>query len=607
MSDPKKEENPLKKPPDPGVKSAKVMKLKKIKQRIEIKKGKGRISAVLAIRTNAFSLFNNVKNKKLDDEERVLMFYQAKKTIRQWTEKDAKVDSKKVFQLAKSLLTEEEFEVAGWYADDAKVFKYIPLLGLLDGKMKVIEEGLIKGEKGVGDEDGVNDEFYDKYGKIYKDLLDKDGGEEMNIDNEELVDENIEAAKKQFSDWEGFGEVEWNAEMNKIDPKVSKEEKKDEEKIDYEKEYDERIEDEKIIDAYIKEIEAKKVDLVDNKLNQKFFDDLNKKREEMKSSLNEAIENLKSNNKSDLTNEQLLALRNEDIKNVNWVTMDQAVFIVNELKNTCNTRETSFLFVIIRLLMNKIDSLEKVVKNLTNSLNQKVEIDENHVMKEKGNLQMKKIFKGDYIPQVEWNKLSNIDKAMHNVRDFAQYPKPSIWKNFNEKEKLEFFEEKLKWNRDRAKFLRQLAEGKMVDKELMKWKWNANISLSRAITCNLYYGDKFSDGFKVKEFQELWKKSNSDLRKETNMERMKLKGVLRKLNEKKKIQDAFVYVENWFVKLDGLYWENNLEALKDKAWRKYENNKKYYESKKFGTFLEKKRMPEAEVPIDIGAEEKNFA
>ena len=25
--------------------------------------------------------------------------------------------------------------------------------------------------------------------------------------------------------------------------------------------------------------------------------------------------------------------------------------------------------------------------------------------------------------------------------------------------------------------------------------------------------------------------------------------------DKKKIQDAFVYVENWFVKLDGLYWE----------------------------------------------------
>ena len=257
----------------------------------------------------------------------------------------------------------------------------------------------------------------------------------------------------------------------------------------------------------------------------------------------------------------------------------------------------SFLVVVIKSLLEKIDRLEDVVKSLTKSLNKKVEIDEKHVVKEKGNIQMKKIFKDDYIPQKEWNKLSSVDKALHNVRDFAQYPKPSVWKNFKEEEKLEYFKQKLMWNKDRAKFLRYLAEGKDIPKDLMKWKWNMNISLSRAITSNLYYGDKFSDGFRVKEFSELWKKSDKKLRNEANAERGKLKVVLKNLNSKKKINDAFVYVDNWFVKIDGLQWDSNLEALKDRARKRFEYNRKYQNEKKFGNaFLGEKRKPEGDIP-----------
>lgn len=280
--------------------------------------------------------------------------------------------------------------------------------------------------------------------------------------------------------------------------------------------------------------------------------------------------------------------------------MEQVKMLSNAIINSAATEQMCFLTQLIKFLVGKIEMLEKTVSELTESLNKKVEIDEKHIMKEKGNLQMKKIFKGDYVPQEDWNKLSNVQKALHNIRDFAQYPKPSLWKNFKDDEKLRFFEEKIKWNRDRAIFLRTLAEGGKLPEEIAKYNWNQNISLSRAITSNLYYGDKFSDGFQVKEFQDLWKKSNKELRLSSCNERMKLKGVLRKLNEKKKIEDAFVYYQSWFIKIDGLYWDANMPVLKEKAWKKFDANKRYQWDKKFGG---KKRYPDYKMPIpEEGAE-----
>ena len=213
---------------------------------------------------------------------------------------------------------------------------------------------------------------------------------------------------------------------------------------------------------------------------------------------------------------------------------------------------------------------------------------------------MKKIFRGDYIPQKEWNNLSNVDKALHNVKDFAQFPKPSIWKTFSQEEKLKFFQGKLQWNLDRARFIRQLAEGKDLDKDLMKYKWNANISLSRAITCNLYYGDKFSDGHRVREFSDLWRKADKKLRISCNTERGKIKEILIRLNKDKPIQDAVLYHDGWFLKISGLYWDNDLEKLAKLASDKFSRSRAYWESRKAkeSSFLGGKRDRKDDVPYD---------
>lgn len=584
----------------------KIMKLKKIKANVEKKKKKGTRSAAIDLNSNAFLEFNGIAatgSKDQIDTKKVEAFYMAKKTIKEWMKKDADVDSKKVFALSKKLLDEEDLENAELAANYLKCFKYIALIGMLDARLNWIEESVLKGKRGEGDEENKNEKDYEKFKEKYKECLGKDGidfkddGMEMDDDKDELNDVAVEA-NKLINEWEAYGEDEWKEALKENGDKVEDDKKEDkgpeDKKAEDEKPEDYDEEDNKVIEAYIKEVE--KVDMKDSKLNEKFFDNLYESRLELKNSLKITEKNLENKDECKLSNEQLTGLNSAQIKELNNLNCSQSQIILNKLLSSSRSDEISFLVVVIKSLLGKIDKLENVVKSLTSSLNKKVEIDEKHVVKEKGNIQMKKIFKDDYIPQKEWNKLSSVDKALHNVRDFAQYPKPSVWKNFKEEEKLEYFKQKLLWNKDRAKFLRLLAEGKEIPNELLKWKWNMNISLSRAITSNLYYGDKFSDGFRVKEFAELWKKSDKKLRNEANDERGKLKVVLKNLNNKKKINDAFVYVENWFVKIDGLYWDNNMDVLKEKARKRFENNRKYYNEKKFGKFLGEKRKAEGDIP-----------
>lgn len=590
----------------------KIMKLKKIKANVESKKKKGTRSAAVDLNSNVFLEFNGIAasgSKDQLDTKKIEAFYMAKKTIKEWMKKDAEVDSKKVFALANKLLDKEDLENAEILANYMKCFKYVALIGMLDARLNWIEESVLKDKRGEGDEEEKNEKDYEVFKEKYKECLNKDGveyekdGMELEDDKED-VNENVVQVNNLMNEWEGYGEDEWSQALKENGDKVDKEEKKAEEKKeDDEKPEDYDEEDDKVISAYIKEVES--VEMKDSKLNEKFFDNLYESRQELKNSLKITEKNLENNEECKLSNEQIASLNSDKIKELLNLNVSQSNNILDRLLSRSSSDEISFLIVVVKSLLGKIDRLENVVKSLTSSLNKKVEIDEKHVVKEKGNIQMKKIFKDDYIPQKDWNKLSSVDKALHNIRDFAQYPKPSVWKNFKEDEKLEYFKQKLMWNRDRAKFLRLLAEGKEIPKELMKWKWNMNISLSRAMTSNLYYGDKFSDGFRVKEFSELWKKSDKKLRLDANQERMKLKVVLKNLNDKKKINDAFVYVDNWFVKIDGLYWDNNLETLKEKARKRFENNRKYYNDKKFGNLLGEKRKADSEIPVpdDSG---KNF-
>ena len=584
---------------DPGKPQVKRRKLKTIKKNLDKKKKKGVKSAAVEIASDKFLEFNGIKatgSKEQIKEKKVAAFFKAKKQIKQWMEKDAKIDSAKVLNLGKKLLEPEEMENARVMSEEFGTYLYIAVLGLLDARLNNMEEDLLKDKRGAGDEEGKNEEIYQEFKILYKEEMKKDGRDpdaEPGMEVEEKIEEldkDVVNIKEQINEWEGYGEDEWQ--------NVLKEEGEDKAEDKKEEEINEEEKDDEVIKAYIQSVEKGEIKLEDEKKNMLFFDNLNKDRIDIRNNLNKV--NGDFSVKNNLTKEQFAGLDNANLKKYADCSCDQMKYVADLLIAKSNGTENTFMWTIIRSLAEKCKKLEETVEILTKSLKKKVELDEQHVVKEKGNAQMKKIFRGDYIPQKEWNELSNVDKALHNVKDFAQFPKPTIWKTFSADEKLKFFEGKLQWNLDRARFIRLLAEGKNLDKDLLKYKWNANISLSRAITCNLYYGDKFSDGHRVREFSELWKKANKKLRISCNTERGKIKEILIRLNKSKPIQDAVLYHEGWFLKINGLYWDNDLEKLAKIANDKYARNKAYWDSKKAreSSFLGKKKEKEDDVPYD---------
>ena len=251
---------------DPGKPQIKRRKLKTIKKNLDMKKKKGVKSAAAEIASEKFLEFNGIKatgSKDQIKEKKVAAFFKAKKQIKSWMEKEAKIDSAKVLSLGKKLLEPEEMENARLMSEEFGTYLYVAVLGLLDARLNVIEEDLLKDKRGAGDEEGKNDEAYEEFKKLYKEEMKKDGldpdadvGMEVEEKIEEL-DENVVNIKQQMNEWEGFGKVEWQ-DIPKEDGEDKTEEKKEEEVNE-----DER--DEAVINAYIESVEKGDVKLEDEK------------------------------------------------------------------------------------------------------------------------------------------------------------------------------------------------------------------------------------------------------------------------------------------------------------------------------------------------------
>ena len=190
----------------------KIMKLKKIKANVEKKRNKGTRSAAIDLKSNTFLDFNGIAatgSKEQLDVKKVEAFYMAKKTIKEWMKKDAVVDSKKVFALANKLLDKEDLENAEAAANYFKCFKYTALIGMLDARLNWIEDSVLNGKRGEGDEERKNEKDYEKFKEIYKECLNKDGieykddGMEMEEDKEDL-NEGIVETNKILNEWEGY-------------------------------------------------------------------------------------------------------------------------------------------------------------------------------------------------------------------------------------------------------------------------------------------------------------------------------------------------------------------------------------------------------------------
>lgn len=374
---------------DPGKPQIKRRKLKTIKKNLDMKKKKGVKSAAAEIAPEKFLEFNGIKatgSKDQIKEKKVAAFFKAKKQIKSWMEKEAKIDSAKVLSLGKKLLEPEEMENARLMSEEFGTYLYVAVLGLLDARLNVIEEDLLKDKRGAGDEEGKNDEAYEEFKKLYKEEMKKDGldpdadvGMEVEEKIEEL-DENVVNIKQQMNEWEGFGEVEWE-DILKEDGEDKTEEKKEEEVNE-----DER--DEAVINAYIESVEKGDVKLEDEKKNMLFFDNLNKERIDIKNNLNKVNGDFSVKNK--LSNEQFAALDNESLKKYADCSCDQMKYLADLVIEKSGDTQNTFMWTIIRSLAEKCKKLEETVEILTNSLKRKVDLDEQHVVKEKGNAQMKK-------------------------------------------------------------------------------------------------------------------------------------------------------------------------------------------------------------------------
>ena len=255
-----------------------------------------------------------------------------------------------------------------------------------------------------------------------------------------------------------------------------------------------------------------------------------------------------------------------------------------DLSSTCNTFIREFgskmdnnapFIIMIKLLVDKVQVLEESVKNLNEALKQKSQVDDNiqaRALKGKENTQIKKIIKSSFIPQDDWNKLSSVQKSLHQIKDWEQFPKYTIWNGYNMDDKKLFFKERIKWNIRRLEFLCDIASGK--NKEAIKnpENWNMEVNAATCLINQLYYSDKYSRGTFCKEWKDLYLSVDPNVRKEYFKKRLVAKEIISKLTQEKKIK-AFVYRKNVRIPVnDEVYWELDLNKIADEALSREKKN-----------------------------------
>ena len=236
-------------------------------------------------------------------------------------------------------------------------------------------------------------------------------------------------------------------------------------------------------------------------------------------------------------------------------------------------REKS-LILLIKVLADQLNNLKGTVENLANAVTGKNKLDEqiqSKVLKGKENTQVKKIVQSSYIPDKEWNELSSIQKSLHQIKDWEQFPRYNIWTNYKIDEKKEFFKQRIKWNINRIRFLIDLIEGNPNDN---KENWNTEINAGTCLINQLYYADKFARGGYCPEFRQLYKDVDNETRLEYSKIRVEARAIIEKLTKDKKIR-AFVYRKNVRIQVDEKpYWEYDLDKIADEEIAKDGKNKR---------------------------------
>ena len=587
----------------------KLLKLKKIKRPTEVKN-------LFKLNFKALAEFNGKndwENNKNDPKYQIDQLLEAEEEVKKYVNGLLEVDQYKVFNMAKSFLEKEDFDnIESLYLLKLVPKKIDAVISVLHVRLESIINA-IKNPMIVENENEFPNEEMNKALNLFKAEVEKKNKEndimkleEMKGDEESkkmfddilkklepkkieemiLIKENEEKEKKEINiNLENINNgnyIEFNDVIN------NDEDKKKDKKFhisDYDKKYEKSIN----LD------ELKKREIANEKIydiqSESFYEKINGYCEKINKNIEVVKNAVKSNQDQNILINDLLNPSKEKVKNIleRNLSINSVLQLVNDYY--LNIQNVSVQDLFMATVFSTIVKKQKHLCDNIDKLNDAVEATWNIqklIKTQSSNDQKKnainKVISGKYVSKKEWANLDEIKKAIKNICEFKQFPNKSIWNKWEEEKKLLYLKEKSAWFKVRA--------NKILE-DIRSAKYDSNL-YPKMINNLLYYYDKDSSGFFIKDFQELWEKLDLKLRQEVCDMRLRLKVHLDNFSKRKMIRGLIIVMGEKILNKGTAYYTKNLvrENLKNKALRENDPDGEYtkkYNSMYKDNLLKKKR------------------
>lgn len=587
----------------------KLLKLKKIKRPTEVKN-------LFKLNFKALAEFNGKndweKNKN-DPKYQIDQLLEAEEEVKKYINGLLEVDQYKVFNMAKNFLEKEDFDnIESLYLLKIVPKKIDALISVLHIRLESIIN-TIKNPMIIENENEISNEEMNKALNLFKlevEKKNKDNDimklEEMKGDEESkkrfddilkklepkkidemiVIKENEEKEKKEINaNLENINNgsyIEFNDVIN------NDEDKKKDKKFhisDYDKKYEKSIN----LD------ELKKREIANEKIydiqSESFYEKINGYCEKINKNIEVVKNAVKSNQDQNILINDLLNPSKDKVKNIleRNLSINSVLQLVNDYY--LNTKNVSVQDLFMATVFSTVLKKQKHLCDNIDKLNDAVEATWNIqklIKTQSSNEQKKnainKVISGKYVSKKEWANLDEIKKAIKNICEFKQFPNKSIWNKWEEEKKLIYLKEKSAWFKLRA--------NKILE-DIRTAKYDSNL-YPKMINNLLYYYDKDSSGFFIKDFQELWEKLDLTLRQEVCDMRLRLKVHLDNFSKRKMIRGLIIVMGEKILNKGTAYYTKNLvrENLKNKALRENDPDGEYtkkYNSMYKDNLLKKKR------------------
>jgi hypothetical protein len=569
------------KPPDKPNPEKKKQLLEQIKANIEKQNERlMEIPLMSLMNDNMFSVFNGQNDQaeekgKIRDQKKVRAFMSAQEEIEKYAKGAKRVDVKRINELAKKLLTEQEISQGKEMKNQGLVqTQYAGLVFLMNTKLqdikKLISEGKVQYNKEK--DQGISEQEFKQRLDNYKKEIEAVEGEKV----EEEEDINMEPEDPLFK--QDIDNLNQDFQIKSLEQKI-KEIEAQEGQVGGNQVSSWSEEEQMVLTEELK----RELEEMDNK---DFEDNEESKLEglkkvmkslgEEKLYMDKAVEDQQNYynmvwNIKDWKNEAILA-NLKDKKIIGPSTVEQLTDIFLKDKHLDPKLALLLMFVVglaknQTKMKNMIISLWKVCKAQRNLISRFVK---------PRDLMEKKVMQGQYKEKEVIKKESKVERAINNINDFAQFPANQKWKEFSKEEKKDFMKKKVEWNIKRLDFLiKKASGGNRFNVEFMD-----HVPVAKALTSSIYYLDKFATGYKMKndEWNEFYKPLPDDTRKKLNELRLKGKKVLKKLVEKGteisgfiKYKGIAIYIKNRY--LDDIKFQEEYNKIMDNKKKRDERER----------------------------------